>query len=178
MIENCCCEADRQLIACAKLHIIISWEFFHSSTYIERQASCQPSLVHRHYFLLYTDKRLIVVFLLVPVSRWGLHRYGPVISQSHSAGDKKMSWKCNLDEALSLLQTFFVQYIDGTGLPEALHSRVTAPPFRAVIWPLDGTARTLGGTAIIHKQTLLFSEHNEDPTFVGKPLFEYQSISF
>jgi hypothetical protein len=42
--------------------------------------------------------------------------------------------------------TFFVQYIDGTGFPEALHSKVTAPPFRAVICPLDGTARTLGGT--------------------------------
>lgn len=43
-------------------------------------------------------------------------------------------------------QTFLVQKIDGTGLPDALHSRVTAPPFLAVIWPLDGTARTLGGT--------------------------------
>lgn len=45
-----------------------------------------------------------------------------------------------------MFQTFFVQDIDGTGFPEALHSNVTAPPFRAVIWPLDGTARMLGGT--------------------------------
>lgn len=150
----------------------IFMRFFHSSTYTKRQVSCQPSLVRRHCSLLYIDKRLIVVFLLFQVSRWGLHRCGPMISQSHSAGDKKMPWKCNLDVALlKLLQTFFVQYIDGTGLPEALHSRVTAPPFRAVIWPLDGTARTLGGTTIIPKQTLLWSDHNESPTFAEKVFF-------
>lgn len=34
----------------------------------------------------------------------------------------------------------------GTGFPDALHSNVTAPPFRAVICPLDGTALTDGGT--------------------------------
>lgn len=34
----------------------------------------------------------------------------------------------------------------GTGFPDALHSNVTAPPFRAVICPLDGTAFTDGGT--------------------------------
>lgn len=53
--------------------------------------------------------------------------------------DKKMYTK-------TCFQTFFVQKIVGTGLPEALHSKVTAPPLRAVIWPLDGTARTLDGT--------------------------------
>lgn len=36
----------------------------------------------------------------------------------------------------------------GTGFPDALHSNVTAPPLRAVICPLDGTALTDGGTEI------------------------------
>lgn len=34
----------------------------------------------------------------------------------------------------------------GTGLPEALHSNVTDPPFLAVNWPLEGVVRILGGT--------------------------------
>lgn len=42
--------------------------------------------------------------------------------------------------------TFFVQNIDGTGLPDALHSSVIVPPFRAVNCPVCGTALTLGGT--------------------------------
>lgn len=42
--------------------------------------------------------------------------------------------------------TFFVQNIDGTGFPDALHSSVIVPPFRAVNCPVCGTALTLGGT--------------------------------
>lgn len=42
--------------------------------------------------------------------------------------------------------TFFVQYIEGTGLPEPLHSNVTGPPLRACRFPDVGVARTLGGT--------------------------------
>lgn len=38
------------------------------------------------------------------------------------------------------------QYIVGTGLPDALHSRVTVLPFLAVTWPLCGRARRVGGT--------------------------------
>lgn len=53
--------------------------------------------------------------------------------------------------------TFFVQCIDGTGLPDALHSNVTAPPFLAVTCPLVGTARMLGGTAIKRKFIILES---------------------
>lgn len=44
--------------------------------------------------------------------------------------------------------TFFVQYIEGTGLPEPLHSKVTGPPLRACKFPEVGVARTLGGTNI------------------------------
>jgi hypothetical protein len=51
------------------------------------------------------------------------------------------------DSYLNLL-TVFVQYIDGTGLPDALHSSVTEPLLRAVSWPVVGTARTLGGTGM------------------------------
>lgn len=42
--------------------------------------------------------------------------------------------------------TFLDQWIDGTGFPAALHSNVTDPPFLAVTCPVEGTARTLGGT--------------------------------
>lgn len=47
--------------------------------------------------------------------------------------------------------TFFVQYIEGTGLPEPLHSKVTGPPLRACKFPEVGVARTLGGTKIYKK---------------------------
>lgn len=36
--------------------------------------------------------------------------------------------------------------MDGTGLPDGLHSRVMVPPFRAVSWPFAGEVRILGGT--------------------------------
>lgn len=36
--------------------------------------------------------------------------------------------------------------MDGTGLPDGLHSRVIVPPFRAVSWPFAGEVRILGGT--------------------------------
>jgi polyferredoxin len=57
--------------------------------------------------------------------------------------------------------------MEGTGFPEALHSKVTAPPFRAVICPLDGTARTLGGTEnliskiISHRRRALATENKQ-----------------
>ncbi len=38
--------------------------------------------------------------------------------------------------------------IFGTGFPEALHSNVIEPPFRAVIMPLVGNVLMLGGTVI------------------------------
>lgn len=74
----------------------------------------------------------------------------------------------------SLFVTFFVQYIDGTGFPEALHSKVTAPPFRAVICPLDGTARTLGGTEnLIYKlfAVLDYKHKKPPPRHTTKSLF-------
>lgn len=114
-----------------------------TSTYIKRQVSCQLSQVHQHCSLLCIDKRPTEVFQPFQVSGSALHLFVQVIFQSHSVDNKKL-WKLFRNFVQS--QTFFVQYIDGTGLPEALHSRVTAPPFRAVIWPLEGTARTLGGT--------------------------------
>lgn len=36
--------------------------------------------------------------------------------------------------------------MDGTGLPDGLHSSVMVPPLRAVSWPLAGEVRILGGT--------------------------------
>lgn len=36
--------------------------------------------------------------------------------------------------------------MDGTGLPDALHSIDTDPPCFTVSWPLDGTIRSVGGT--------------------------------
>jgi hypothetical protein len=79
--------------------------------------------------------------------------------------------------------------MDGTGFPEALHSKVTAPPFRAVICPLDGTARTLGGTEnLISKLFLtagaLASENKqksrttEKSTFFGGFLDAIISVEF
>lgn len=44
------------------------------------------------------------------------------------------------------IRTFLLQTIDGTGFPDALHSSVMVPPFRAVSCPVCGTAFTLGGT--------------------------------
>jgi len=37
--------------------------------------------------------------------------------------------------------------MDGTGLPDPLHSNVMGPPLRACSCPDVGMARTLGGTA-------------------------------
>lgn len=53
--------------------------------------------------------------------------------------------------------TFFVQNIDGTGLPDALHSSVIVPPFRAVNCPVCGTALTLGGTRKIQQAICMFN---------------------
>lgn len=61
-----------------------------------------------------------------------------------------------------ILLTFFVQYMDGTGFPDALHSKVIAPPFRACTCPDVGTARIVGGTV---KKKKCFSKINnfEEP---------------
>lgn len=50
------------------------------------------------------------------------------------------------DSEISRVLTFLDQNITGTGLPEALHSKVIEPPLRAVSWPLEGDVRILGGT--------------------------------
>jgi len=42
--------------------------------------------------------------------------------------------------------SFLNQNIVGTGLPDALHSKVTVLPFRAVTCPLCGRALNVGGT--------------------------------
>lgn len=55
-----------------------------------------------------------------------------------------MAWK---NPALPVLLTFLDQVTDGTGLPLALHSIDTDPPCFTVSWPLDGTMRSVGGTA-------------------------------
>ena len=47
---------------------------------------------------------------------------------------------------LAVLLTLRVQRMLGTGFPEALHSKVMDPPFRALSCPLDGDIRILGGT--------------------------------
>jgi hypothetical protein len=46
----------------------------------------------------------------------------------------------------SVFPTFLVQVMVGTGLPEALHSKVTEPPLRTVIEPVEGWLRIVGGT--------------------------------
>lgn len=43
------------------------------------------------------------------------------------------------------------QCIVGTGLPEALHSKVTVPPFLAVNCPVEGDVLILGGTKTDNK---------------------------
>lgn len=136
-----------ELMGCGKLHIIISWRFHSLPTYTARRVAYQQSPVRRHCSLPCTDKRPTGVSRPFRVSEWVLRRYEPVICPNHSVNKHNF---IRVDVTIHLshcVQTFFVQYIDGTGFPEALHSNVTAPPFRAVIWPLDGTARTLGGTA-------------------------------
>lgn len=45
------------------------------------------------------------------------------------------------------------------GLPDALHSSVIVPPFRAVNCPVCGTALTLGGTIGKQKHDCSFSGH-------------------
>lgn len=46
--------------------------------------------------------------------------------------------------------TFRDHIIFGTGFPEALHSNVIEPPFRAVNKPLAGVVLILGGTETDH----------------------------
>lgn len=127
----------------------IGKRFLATSAYIGRRVACRPSLVRRHYSQPCTDRRLIEASQLAPATEWAPRRSVPMISRIRSVGEKKC-WKVSLNVPVRgnifSSQTFLVQKIDGTGFPDALHSRVTAPPFLAVIWPLDGTARTLGGT--------------------------------
>lgn len=127
----------------------IGKSFLATSAYIERRVACRPSLVHRHYSRPCTDRRPIEAAPLVPATWWVLRQSVPEIFRIRSVWKMltsviKSAWQAG--EWGTFEQTFLVQKIDGTGLPDALHSRVTAPPFLAVIWPLDGTARTLGGT--------------------------------
>lgn len=48
--------------------------------------------------------------------------------------------------SISFCGTFLDHWTVGGGLPPALHSKVTVPPFLAVVCPLGGKICILGGT--------------------------------
>lgn len=128
----------------------------------------QQSPVPRHYSQLCIDRRPTGDAPPFPVSIWALHLYVTVIFRIHSAKENEFwrGYKIFVDVKLQLSLTFFVQKIVGTGFPEALHSSVTAPPLRAVIWPLDGTALTLGGTENYRRKRFTLASHNVAEIFI------------
>jgi len=55
--------------------------------------------------------------------------------------------------------TFLVQVMEGTGFPDALHSRVTDPPLRAVTDPPAGWPLITGGT--VDKRAHILLAHSQ-----------------